>query len=318
MKKNAKRKRTTREKQAQQQKRKKNILIAFMCVVLICVGYIGADAFMLRHSHAVTGGGSSSQSAESGEEKTAKVTYISLGVPSVALDNSVMLDSVMSDAEKGGFYGVAFELKRADGTIGYASALTTVDTFGGISTPAKQLHDSLKTLTSRNLQPIARICCLKDNVVPKRSPEMALLRDEKPYTDEKGNTYLNPDSEDAMKYLREIVSESYNLGVRVFVLSSTDLPAGIKEGHNDGFKTIVQKIRGDASDALFLEEVGATINGWNIADGEYNDAGFKQEIEKLPALEENQIYVIKTEKDIDDVNEKLKDNNVSGYILVED
>ena len=316
--KKTKRKRTTREKQAQSQKRRKNILIAFMCVVLICVGYIGADAFMLRHDRPVTGGKTVTLSSGESGEQSSNTNYISLGIPSVALDNSVMLKSVLNSAKGGGYNSVAFDLKRDDGTIGYTSALTTVDTFGGISTPATHLHESLKAATSQNITPVARICCLKDNVVPKKSSEMALMKDNKVYEDKNGNTYLNPDSEAAMKYLREIVSESYNLGVRVFVLSAVTLPDGAPNIKSGGFDSIVSKIRGDAVDAEFIEAVDVTLNGWDAEEGEYNDTGLKNEIKKLPKLKSNQIYVVKTEKDINEINKKLKSNKLKGYIIYED
>lgn len=318
MKRKTRKKRSTREKQAQSQRRKKNILIALMCVALLCVGYIGTDAFMIRHSNPVRQSAELTDDSAGADTKKKKIKSISLGIPSVALDNSVMLSSVLAEAESGGFKSVSFELKRADGTIGYTSFLTTVDTFGGISMPAKQLHESVKTMNEKGIKPIAVIYCLKDNVVPKKSKDMALLNGKNVYTDNKGNTYLNPDSKDAVKYLKDIVIESYNLGVRTFVLASVNLPDNIKKGHNDGFKKLSAELKKEVgSDAVFVEAVEAEINGWNVADGEYNAAGIKNEIEKLPELNSDQIYLIKTEKDLNTINKALKKNKIKGYIIKE-
>ncbi len=318
MKRKNSKKRSTREKQAQSQKRRKNILIAFLCIAVFCVSYIGTDAFIIRHSHPVSEAAQTSPEDAKDDTENKKLNSISLGIPSVALDNSVMLSSVLDDAEKSGFSSVSFELKRADGTIGYTSSLTTVDTFGGISMPAKQLHESVKTMNEKGIKPIAVIYCLKDNVVPKKSKDMALMNGGKVYTDSKGNTYLNPDSKEAVKYLRDIVIESYNLGVRNFVLASVNLPDNIKKGHSDSFKRLVSELKKEVgSDAVFAEAVEAEINGWNVADGEYNAAGIKNEIEKLPKLKPNQLYLIKTEKDLDTINRALKKNKIKGYIIEE-
>ncbi len=318
MKRKTRKKRSTREKQAQSQKRKKTVLIAVMCVVLVCVGYIGTDAFMIRHSYPVRQSEEiTGENADSNTEKK-KIKSIALGIPSVALDNSVMLSSVLEEAKDSGFKSVSFELKRADGSIGYDSSLTTVDTFGAISMPAKQLHESIKTMKGEEIKPIAVIYCLKDNIVPSKSKDMAVIKDNKIYKDYKGNTYLNPDSEDALKYLKEIVIESYNLGVRTFVLASVKLPDNVRKEHKDGFKKLSAELSSKVgSDAVFIEAVEAEINGWNVADGEYNYAGIKNEIEKLPKLKSNQMYLIKTEKDIDTINKALNKNKIKGYIIKE-
>ncbi len=289
-----------------------------MCVILICVGYIGADAFMIRHSNPIRQAEEVTQKNDSGKAAEAQINYSSLGVPSAALDNSLMLSSVINEAQKKGFSSISFELKREDGTIGYTSNLTTVDTFGAISNPAKKLHDSLKTLSEKKITPIARICCLKDNAAAKKSADMAVYNGDKVYTDSDGNRYLNPDNADAIKYLKDIVIESYNLGIRIFVLSSTDLPKSVRDGHNDGFAAISKQLAGEVGgDAVFLEAVNATVNGWSEEYGEYNEEGLKSEIEKLDALKSNQIYVISTEKDLEEINSALK-TRISGYIIYEE
>ena len=319
MKRHTRRKRSTREKQAQSQKRRRNILIAFMCVVLVCVGYIGTDVFIIRHAEPVSHMEEATQKNGNGNSKTGNAKYASLGIPSIALDDSVMLSSVIGEARKTKLSSVAFELKRSDGTIGYTSNLTTVETFGAVSMPAKKLHESVKTLNEKNITPIAVICCYKDNTAAGKAAEMTLMNGDKPYKDSKGNTYLNPDSDSAVKYLKEIVTESYNLGVRVFVLTSVNLPDGIREGHSDGFNKLVNRLNTEiGGDAVFLEGVSTELNGWNVEDGEYNDEGLRIEIKKLRKLKSNQIYVIKTEKELSDIKKALKSKKVSRYIIFEE
>lgn len=308
---------STREKQAQTEKRKKNILVAFLCVFLICVGYIGADTYIIRHANPVHAEYTEATD-ENGEEKKGEANYISLGIPSLALDDSVMLSSVITETGKAGFSSVTFELKRDDGSIGYESSLTTIDTFGAIVTPASKLHESVKKLNDKKITPMARICCYKDGLAPQKSSDMALMKDNKLYKDDDGNTYLNPDSETAYKYIRDIVLECYNLGVRNFVLASTSLPDNVKKGHNDGFDKLAAKLKADvAKDIVLFDEVEVKLNGWNEEDGEYNEKGFKNQIKKLPKLGENQIYFIKTEKELKGVKKALNKNGVKRYIIFE-
>ena len=309
---------STREKQAQIEKRKKNILIAVACVFLISVGYIGADTYMIRHAKPAEAEYTQATN-EKGEETKSEKNLVSLGVSSLALDDSVMLSSVIAEAGKQGFSSVTFDLKRKDGSIGYASSLTTVDTFGAVVMPATKLHESIKKFNEKNITPIARICCYKDSIAPQKSSDMALMKDNKLYKDDDGNTYLNPDSDTAYKYIKDIVLECYNLGVRNFVLSSTALPENVRKGHGDGFDKLVSKLKADVgADVVFLDEVQVKLNGWNEEDGEYNEKGFKNQINKLPKLGENQIYYINTEKELKDVKKALNKNGVKRYIIFEE
>ena len=318
MKKHTRKTRSTREKQAQSQKRKRNILIAFMCVVLVCVGYIGTDAFMLRHAEPVSQHEKVTQKGGDNEKKSAKIKYRAVNIPSVALDNSVMLSSVINEVEKKKFSCVSIELKREDGTIGYASNLTTADTFGAVSMPATKLHDSLKALRAKDITVLARICCYKDNVIPKKSSEFALKDGNKLYTDSNGNTYLNPDSDATVNYLKDIVVESYNLGVRFFVLSDVKLPDGIRKGHRDGFNNLVNALKNEVGgDAVFVEAKKETLNGWDAEDGEYNLSGLNNEISKLEGLKNNQIYLFETKRTVSELNKALKKNKIKGYIIIE-
>lgn len=308
---------STREKQAQIEKRKKNILIAFMCVILICLGYIGADAYMIRHAKPAKSD-YTEVTDENGETKNTTPNIKSIGVSSFALDDSVMLKSVIDDVEKRGYKSVTFDFKRDDGTVGYKSSLTAVDTFGAVALAGTKVHESVKTLKEKNITPIGRICCYLDNVVPPKSAEMAFMKGGKIYKDKDGNTYLNPNSDAAYKYIKDIVLECYNLGVHTFVLSSTNLPKSVSKGSGDGFETISNKLKKDvAEDIVLFEAVDVKLNGWNEEDGEYNETGFKNQIKKMPKLKSNQIYYIKTEKEVKDVVKALKKNGVKRYIIVQ-
>ncbi len=300
------------------EKRRKALMIA-VGICLVITGFIIADASIVRHG--IKEPEKVSVNVESGEAGGALSgdSFVSEYVPSVALDNSVMLSSVIKEAQENEFSSITFDIKRDNGTVGYASQLVAVNTLGAVSSPASKLHESMNALRKSNIDSIGRVCCLLDNLAPQKSSAMAVMNGDKIYTDGDGNTYLNPDSEEAYGYLRDIVNESRNLGLNVMILSHCSLPEEISGNYNDGFEKLSGRLYADlGGDVTFLEGVDAQIKGWDAEEGEYNSQGIKNDIKKLPELKDNQIYVITTRRNKGDVNEALKKAGIKRYVITDD
>jgi hypothetical protein len=288
-------------------------------ICLVITGFIIADTKIIRHRIPEKEEVSVDFNAAEVASQGTLDSFVSEYIPSIALDNSVMLSSVIKEAQQGGFTSVTFDIKRENGTVGYASQLVMVNTFGAVSSPAAKLHESMNSLRSSNIESVGRVCCLKDNLAPRKNSKLGITKNGKLYFDGNGNTYLDPDNEDAYSYLLDIVTESRNLGLNVMILSGCNLPNDVKKGHGDGFDKLSKRLYADiGGDVTFLEGVDAQIKGWDAENGEYNSKGIKNDIEKLPKLKENQVYVITTRRDKGEVNSALKKAGIKKYVITDD
>ena len=308
--------RSTAIKKAKKQKRQKNIIIAAACILLICIGYTAMDVHMTRNAASFSH--NETKSSEESGMKDMNIQFLSYRTESISLDSSVMLSSVINDTASLGFTSITFDAKRSDGTIGYASKLASVDTFSAASSPASKPKASVKELLANDLLPIARISCYKDNVAPEYLTEAAITtKNGKLYSDEDGSTYLNPDSESAYNYIRDIIVELRAMGVQVFVLSNTDLPEDISKNYSDGFKSIANKLYKDiGSDIKLLEEIDVAIRGTDPETGKVTNAAIKKDIREFEAIDKNKVYCISSKLDNKRLVEQLAKNNITRYILL--
>lgn len=307
---------TVIEKEKKQRKNQK-IIIAVLSIVLIAVGYTGMDAYMqimatpakkLEQSHNIPQGNLAQ-------------TYLQLSAKSiegVALDNSVMLQSVIDDANTNGFTSLVFDAKRHDGTVGYTSQLAAIDTYSAISSPGSKPQESIARLVENNILPVARICCYKDNVVPNLAQNMALYQNGVVYTDSDGNTYLNPNSQNAYDYIKDIIQELNNYGVTVFILYGCDLPEEIGDEYKDGYDHLVSRLENELGTQIkFISEVEVSFDGTDYATGEVTPEAVAEDIADFPPINENQIYKVNTKLDSQSTAQYLTANGVNSFVIFE-
>ena len=292
----------------------KRAVTGLCCLAIISIGFIAADVHIIRHAsiERLVAAADIDDNAMAEVSLSAKA----LKTESIGLDNSVMLSSVIDESVNSGFSAVAFDAKRDDGTIGYLSSLALVDTFGAVSAPASQLADSVTAMLENDLLPIARISCYLDNIAPAKAGELALMKGDTLYQDKNGNTYLNPDSEAAYRYIKDIVQELSDSGINVFVLTNCDLPEEISENYGDGFETLSAKLNRDLGGSIrLLRETAVTITGTDAESGEVTVAGIKNDIAALTELSSNGIYYISTELDGTQLMSALEDAGVKCYMI---
>ncbi|MBR3738312.1 MAG: hypothetical protein IKN26_06205 [Eubacterium sp.] len=303
------------KKKAKKQKILKNALIALICLVLISAGYTGMDVYMAQKEGNYNPKAASQNAATN--MSSINLRFSSLKVESISLDSSVMLSSVIKDTQSNGFTSITFDAKRSDGTIGYVSSLASVDTFRALSSPASKPKPSIKELLANDILPIARISCYKDNVAPKYLPQSAITKGKsKLYKDENENTYLNPESESAYNYIRDIIVELSDMGVEVFLLSNTDLPEEISKDYQDGFKSLSQKLYNDVeADIKLIEETDAEISGKDPETGKITYSKLKEEVKKLDKLDKNKTYYISTRAGAKRLAPLLEKRGITNYII---
>lgn len=299
-------------KKERKRKTVKKIVSIVLAVVIVCIGYTGADVYMTRHARPAEQR-TKQQTTDASDISQINMSIASYQIESVSLDGSVMLSSIISDLGKSGFSSVTFDAKRTDGSIGYASKLASVDTFGAVSASASQPQKSIKQMIDNDILPIARICCYRDNVVPEQSQNAAVMQNGKVYKDSEGYTYLNPNSDFAYNYIKDIVSELKDCGVTVFVLNGCDLPKAVSDKYNDGFDYISKRLSKDFNGEIrLLEEVDVKITDENATENTVNE-----EIKKFESIDKNKIYYITTKVGEDTLIPLLNRNNITRYILKE-
>ncbi|MBR0412666.1 MAG: hypothetical protein IJI47_03770 [Eubacterium sp.] len=299
-----KRKGYSSEAETRNKTRLKRIIAVVCAIVLVAVGYIGMDVYITRHAEPALH--LSSDKEETGVLSNIPVEFSAELSEGIGLDDSVMLSAVMNDTQKKGFNAVAFEAKRENGTVGYKSGLASVDAFAAISFASEKPQQSVKALLSNDILPVAVIHCYKDNVVPAQASGAAIMNGSKLYEDEDGNNYLNPNSDFAYNYIKDIITELNTYGVTVFVLDSCDLPDEISKKYNDGFETIAKRLYGDIdTNVKLLEAVDV-----NVMSG---DTG--NEIKALKKLNRHKVYFVNTDIKSAKVRKSLEKKKITTYII---
>ena len=284
--------------------RLRRFIIFVCCVLLISVGYTGMDVYITRHAEPAKNIGKST--TEQGSLSDMQVSFYAAMTDGISLDSSVMLSAVMNGAQSSGCTAVAFEAKRPNGTIGYASSLASVDTFSAVSSPASKPEQSIKAMLANDILPIVKISCWRDNVVPEQANGAAIMNGKKPYRDSDGNTYLNPDSEFAYNYIKDIITELNSYGVTVFILDDCDLPEDISEKYGDGYEALAGKLYRDVdANIKLLEAVNVSIPAKSASE----------KIKKLKMPEANQAYVIKTTLDGKKIIPALQKRSITAFVI---
>lgn len=308
------RKRTAEIEAKRQKKIAKITLFVILCVFCLCLGYTGMQVHINRLATPINNR-LQQETVEEGNMVQISLDVKALKVESISLDGSVMLSSIINEAEDMGFAGITFDAKRADGTVGYNSALASVDTYNAITFPAKNLKDSVAQLTENDILTTAKICCYKDNIAPALSSDATVMTKNGIYKDSDANTYLNPNSTATYNYIKDIITECYENGVTVFVLYGCDLPEEISDNYNDGFEYLANKLNTEFDgkirlyEAVEVELTEKDINRDNSAEKENNSNL------KLEKLNSNQVYCFKTEADREDTVKYLEKNGINAYIL---
>lgn len=278
------------------------------CFVIISIGYTLMDIYIDRNAMPIT---ENEIDADNG------ISNVSLRIKgctieSLTMDNGVLLSAVIDNVQNNGYTGACFDIKRDDGTIGYSSALATVDMYGAQSSPASDAAGSVNNLIQNDILPIGRISCYKDTVFANSDLSAGILVDGELYQDSDGNAYLNPDSETVYDYIKGLVEEVKLMGVTVFVLDNCDLPSEISEGYNDGFDALSKKLSADFNgEVKFMQGVSITLTGTDEKEIEQEWTEKTQNTDN-----DNAVYYINT-KNKEAVKALLNSRENINYIIIE-
>ncbi len=289
---------------------------AVICGMLILtLGYTVMDIYMIRTGIPPI--------KEAQSEKTdsafSQITLSLKGeyIDSVSLDGGVMLDAVADNTSEKGLNCVAFDIKRSEGSIGYKSSLAAIDTYGAVAFPASNLKASMDSLKNRDILAAARVYCYMDNLVPDKNRELAVYSTTGAvYRDSRDNTYLNPNEQGTYNYIRDIISEAYEMGVTIFILDGYDLPSEISDDYNDGFDYISARLYEDIGTGIKLLKSESISISKELAESEEEEA--KNTIAgKFDTEDKDTVYFINSSADKEILKEKLEECGITNYILAQ-
>lgn len=305
---------STKEKKAKKpffsRERRRNIakrLIVLVCAVaLVFAGYTIMDFHIIRNSMPLY------QDEEESLGGVASVDVEIKGnrVESLALDGGIMLNSVIKETLDAGYTSVAFDVKRSDGTVGYESSLATVDMYAAEASQASDAPSSIKRLTDNDIMPVGVISCYKDSLYARADNNAAVKTDDGLYQDKDGNYYLNPDSQEAYNYIKSLVEEVSEMGVKVFILTDCDLPDEISDNYGGGFDALNEKLLNDlGSDIKFVKGENITLSSDTVKDLEEELA------EKTENIDKQNTVLCVTAKDSEKVKNVLDSTDRINYVI---
>lgn len=281
--------------------------IVTLCGVLIVyAGYAMMDLHIMRNAMPLV----EEQEEVQGGVGNVAVEIKANGVESLALDAGIMLKSVITESLKSGYTSVAFDVKRSDGTVGYESSLATVDTYGVEASQASDAPNSIARLTENDIMPVGIISCYKDSLYSQADLNSAVTVDGELYKDSDGNSYLNPDSQEAYNYLKSIIEEVSSMGVKVFILTDCNLPDKISDDYNDGFDALNEKLFQDFSNEIkFVYGEKITISSDTVKEIE------EELTEKTKNIDKSNTVLCITAKDAEKVKNVLDGTQQVNYVI---
>lgn len=286
------------------QKMLRTVIIVIVAFGIMNVGYAVMDLHLERNAMPVV---------QEDDDSNKGVGAVALKVKAraidpLSLDGSIMLDATIDTSLGEGFSSVAFDLKRSDGTIGYASQLATINAYGAISSPAGDIEGSVKRLVENDILPIGIISCYKDNIVPREDKSAGLTVKGKLYEDREGSTYLNPKSQEAYSYIKSLIDESRSFGITVFALTNYQLPQELGDNLGDGFDAISKRLKNDYGDDIKIlkaEEIEINAKGLKAIEKEIK--------EKTEGLSDDTVLFVTAENE--SRVQRILDNSSFNYIL---
>lgn len=319
----------------------KRLGIAVLCFAIIGVGYTGMDVFMLRNGMPEMS--AATNTTDENAINTVKMNLHCAYEDSISMDGSVILDSVIKNLSNGAYNSVAIDIKRDDGTIGYRSALATVDAYSAMAFTASDLRRSTSMLSEQDILTVGVVYCYLDNLVPRQERSVAVLDENGiPYEDSRGNTYLNPNSETVYKYIKDIISEAAEMGVTVFVLRATDIPDSAGTGFADGFDKLATRLYEDiGTNIKLLEGIDVDIDDSLVkavtnpdgedaeeetTESESSEDTTEETTTLAPAKERilslfdedlgaDKIYIVKTSDTTGEIKKILEEGGIESFIL---
>jgi hypothetical protein len=134
-------------------------------------------------------------------------------------NNSDTVDRLVGLADRTEINAFVINVKEDGGEITYETEAPMAKSLGTGTGIIDDIEGLLATLAEHNIIPIARIVCFKDNLLPQKRVDLAVLDSRTPGEPWRDNSrahsaYLNPYNHEVWEYLVQVAEDAARLGFR--------------------------------------------------------------------------------------------------------
>ncbi len=162
--------------------------------------------------------------------ETSAITYEqrienSVLVPLATVLDETALDALLAKIVPGGINTVVLELKADDGNLAFSSETALANDAGVNAASNDALLSAISKISEKGLNVAAQISCFKDNAAPRIKRSAGLpLNNGRIFVDNDELTWLDAYDADAKEYLKSLIGEVFDLGIKEVVLKNFSFP----------------------------------------------------------------------------------------------
>ncbi len=229
----------------------KNIVIVMLCFALIATGFfLGGPILDYMFGESEILSGSSGSSGSEGDSSNDSSSSMSESKPSVVLPelqelnlveitpqnffNTATIQSSIDTAKAGGYNGFIVTIKDIDGNIFYNTQNEFVRSFAGGTISENEIEPIIDILAQNDFVAVARVQAFNDNTAAAKNVSSAVMYQNSDtirwidnYADQGGRSWLNPASDDAVRFISEIATELAAAGFYAVATENVNFPTGV-------------------------------------------------------------------------------------------
>ncbi len=226
----------------------KNIVIVMLCFALIATGfflggpildYMFGESEILSESSGSSGSSSSSSESQSSESEPLVVVpeLKELNLVEIApadFFNTTTILSAVETAKAAGYNGFIVTIKDIDGNISYNTQNEFIRSFAGGAIAQNEIEPIIEILNQNDMVAVARIQAFNDNMAAAKNVSSAVMYQNSEtirwidnYADQGGRSWLNPASDDAVRFIEEIAKEAAAAGFYAVATENINFPTGV-------------------------------------------------------------------------------------------
>ncbi len=149
----------------------------------------------------------------------------SILAPLATVLDAAALDALLGQITPDGINTVVLELKADDGKLAFASQNALAKDAGVNAESNDALKSAILKITEKGLNVAAQLSCFRDNAAPRTKRSAGLpLNNGRIFVDDDELTWLDAYDDDAKAYIKALVGEVYDLGIKELVLTNLSFP----------------------------------------------------------------------------------------------
>lgn len=150
------------------------------------------------------------------------------------------LSDLPKELEENETLSIVIDIKGSGGRLNYDSQCSLSQDIAALDMSGGALETFISDCVSRGIRVCGRICCLQDDYMPGKRPELALTTASgQIYADQDGHTWLDPEEPEVVQYIADVCAEAGSLGLREIMLDCLTFPPDVME---DGAEALCGQI----------------------------------------------------------------------------